>query len=453
MIDPRPDPGTAPGSTAQPAADHGSGSALSVRRDVVLPLGIASVHVFGTLAAVERGADAARPLDLAGWFLLVAGPLALTARSRRPAVVFLVVLATTVLYYGWGYPRGPAFAGLVVAVLSAGVAGHRRLVWVSTAVGLAGYFALATATGSTAVLAPASVAGHLAWVLVVLTGAELARARAERVAAARRARAEAARRRADEERLAIARDLHDVLGHSLSLISVQAGVALAIMDERPEQAKTALTAILQVSRDALAEVRATLGALRQGGTAPLQPSEALSRLDGLVSTAAAAGLHVDLRVRGEPRSLPATVDLAAFRVVQEAVTNVLRHSRAREVLVELEYEATRLTVRVGDAGPAAHPGDVRSGGGLAGMRERTEALGGTFTAGPRSDGGFAIAAVLPLAGASPVPAPGGGSGRSDLTSIPDAPARSGRPGRRAERGPEPPASPSHGSRASSSSPD
>jgi signal transduction histidine kinase len=246
----------------------------------------------------------------------------------------------------------------------------------------------------------------------VLAAAELYRVRRERIARERRERAEAERRRADEERLRIARELHDVLAHSISLINVQAGVALALMDERPEQARTALTTIKAASKEALGEVRQVLGTLRTPGDAPRSPAPGLDRLPELTEQAAAAGLAVDVAVEGRARRLPPGADLAAFRIVQEALTNVVRHSGSRTARVRLRYDAGRVEVRVDDDGPAAAGGDSGGGNGLVGMRERAAALGGAVEAGPRADGGFAVRATLPFA--RPVqdrPEPGLESGR------------------------------------------
>lgn len=197
----------------------------------------------------------------------------------------------------------------------------------------------------------------------------------------------------------MARELHDILAHSISLIHVQAGVALELIDDRPEQARAALVTIKAASKEALGEVRQVLGTLRgPGDVAPRRPAPGLTRLTELTEQAAHAGLTVTVRTVGEAREVPAGVGLAAFRVVQEALTNVIRHSAARRAEVLLDWTGPHtLTVRVDDPGPAAAPeaGEPAGGGnGLAGMRERAAALGGTLTAGPR-EGGFRVQAFLP----------------------------------------------------------
>jgi signal transduction histidine kinase len=209
-------------------------------------------------------------------------------------------------------------------------------------------------------------------------------------------RARAAARRADEERLRIARELHDVLAHSISVINVQAGVGLALLDSDPEQARTALTTIKEASKEALGEVRQVLDTLRTPGEAPRAPAPGLDRLPELVEQAASAGLTVAIEnAGGLPRLSPGT-DLAAFRIVQEALTNVVRHSGSRHARVRLEFARGTLRLRIDDDGPATGAEAGGSGNGLAGMRERAVALGGTIEAGARDDGGFRVLAVLPL---------------------------------------------------------
>ncbi|OLT04564.1 hypothetical protein BJF90_22360 [Pseudonocardia sp. CNS-004] len=173
----------------------------------------------------------------------------------------------------------------------------------------------------------AGASGWLAWLAAYVAAVELWRARRERREQAKAAAEEAERRRGSEERLQIARDLHDVLGHHISLINVQAGVALYLMDDDPEQARSALTAIKQSSRDLLREMRSTLGVLRGvDEEPPHQPVAGLARLDELVEATRAAGLPVTVEIGGEPRELPPSVDTAAYRIIQEALTNARKHA-------------------------------------------------------------------------------------------------------------------------------
>jgi signal transduction histidine kinase len=245
-------------------------------------------------------------------------------------------------------------------------------------------------------------AAGLAWLVAVIAASEGWRARRERLAQTRAAREEAERRRGSEERLRIAQELHDVLGHHISLINVQAGVALYLMDDDPEQARSALAAIKQSSRELLHEMRATLGVLRGVDEhPPHQPVPGLARLDSLVAETRAAGLPVTVEIRGPRRDLPASVDLAAYRIVQEALTNTRKHAGPAQARVVVRYDEHGLTVQVDDDGrgtgsPGSDGGRIAGGGnGLPGMRERAQALGGTIAAGPRPEGGFHIRAFLP----------------------------------------------------------
>jgi signal transduction histidine kinase len=229
--------------------------------------------------------------------------------------------------------------------------------------------------------------------------AEMMKIRAERA----RAREEQERRQASEERLRIARELHDVLGHHLSLISVQAGVGLHLMDNRPEQAREALTAIKTASSEALREVRAVLGVLQpEEEAAPRQPALGLDRLDELTAD---AGLPVTTRITGDRRPLPAEVDRATYRIVQEALTNVRKHAApgsAAEVTVDYAPAELRLSVRNEGVQSDEPPRQDSSpaGTGIGGMRARAESLGGSLVAGPLPAGGFVVSAWLPTAAAT-----------------------------------------------------
>ncbi|MFI8089293.1 sensor histidine kinase [Streptomyces sp. NPDC086080] len=331
--------------------------------------------------------------------LLVAGAMLLW-RRRHPVHVVYGTVAAVLLYAGAGYPYGPVFLTVVVACFGAVVSGHRHATWAAMGVFWAGHLLIAHVLYRW--LPPSG--DHAAswnqeiviatWVVALLAVSELARIRREHWVRERAERVRAARRRADEERLRIARDLHDVLAHSISVINVQAGVGLALLDSDPEQARTALATIKAKSKEALGEVRQVLDTLRAPGTAPRAPAPGLDRLPELVEQAASAGLTVT--VEGEPPPLPPGADLAAFRIVQEALTNVVRHSGSREARVRVGQGGGRLRLCVDDDGPATGADAGGGGTGLAGMRERAAALGGTIEAGPRPDGGFRVVAELPL---------------------------------------------------------
>jgi signal transduction histidine kinase len=223
------------------------------------------------------------------------------------------------------------------------------------------------------------------------------RDRAER---AERTREEEARRQVHEERMRIARELHDVVSHTIGVISVQAGVAAHLLRRRPEKAAESLEAIRQASDEALGELHAMLGVLRDGddGRPPLSPAPGLAELDALVAQAGGAGVEVQVSVEGEPRRLPSAVDLTAYRVVQESLTNVVRHAGASRARVTVSHRAGGVVVEVVDdgRGGAAGNGSGGSGQGIVGMRERARALGGTLEAGPRPEGGFRVLATLPV---------------------------------------------------------
>ena len=208
-----------------------------------------------------------------------------------------------------------------------------------------------------------------------------------------------ARRRLDEERLRIARELHDVVAHTMATINVQAGVAAHVLPTRPEAAAESLQAIKTASKEGLRELRAILNVLRQADDAdPTQPAPGTAQLEDLIAGARRAGLETTLTVTGDPVPLPAAVDLAAYRIIQESLTNTIRHAGPATAAVALGYASHELHIDVTDTGRGqaviAGNGD---GHGLAGMRERAAAVGGTVEAGPGPAGGFRVAARLPLA--------------------------------------------------------
>ncbi|MEU9997255.1 sensor histidine kinase [Streptomyces sp. NPDC050848] len=341
-------------------------------------------------------------LDLLGRSLLLLGSALLLLRHRHPVPVVFGTAAVTLVYFGAGYAYGPVFLLVAVACFAAVVHGHRRAAWWALGLLWAGHLLIAHWLYRHLPPADDSAAPWgqeipvFAFVVAILAASELVRVRREQWAAQRAERAAAERRRADEERLRIARELHDVLAHSISVINVQAGVGLALLDTDPEQARTALTTIKAASKEALGEVRQVLDTLRAPGEAPRTPAPGLDRLPELVEQAASAGLTVSTSTEGKPVPLPPGTDLAAFRIVQEALTNVVRHSGSRTARVVIGHLPGRLELRVDDEGPATGGDAGGSGNGLAGMRERATALGGTIEAGTRPDGGFRVRAVLPV---------------------------------------------------------
>jgi signal transduction histidine kinase len=317
------------------------------------------------------------------------------------------VFAATLSYDLLNYPGGPIWIALIIAFGNAIVTGHRIAAYASL---VAGYAASEWGPGVVRGSFPSasSALGLAAWMLVLLAVSEVIRNRRAYLRASRaqaiqaeRAREEQARREASEQRLDMARELHDVLAHAISLINVQAGVALELIDRRPEQARTALAAIKQASKQALVEVQEVLGELRRPGEQePRAPARGLGDLGELVSGARAAGLAVRTELHGAAVPVPAGVGMAAFRIVQEALTNVARHAGRASVVIQVTYGENALTVQVDDNGPGPAWAPMPGGGnGISGMRKRAAALGGELQAGQRADGGFRVRAQLPLSGA------------------------------------------------------
>jgi signal transduction histidine kinase len=377
---------------------------MGLRRGQVLgAVAVAAIQVAGTAGAAHSHAATGRPYEPLAWGLLVLSAAGLLLR-RRSAVAALVATAVPVwVYLALGYPGGPVYLAVIGALIGALVRGQRVAAWVALAVGYPMFVWVAPLVAGQPPPQPATAVGTAAWLVACAAVVELVKSRRERAVEFRRTRAEESRRRAGEQRMAIARELHDVLAHHISLISVQAGVALHLMDEQPEQARTALTAIRQASRESLGELRSVLELLRHGADgadgadgAPRAPAPGLDALDALVERTSAAGLPVTVEVTGTARPLPAAVGLAAYRIVQEALTNVTRHAgRPVSATVRLDYAPDRLTVEVTDDGPGS--GDTSgTGSGLLGMAERAAALGGQLDAGPRPGGGFRVAARLPV---------------------------------------------------------
>jgi signal transduction histidine kinase len=341
---------------------------------VALALVVGIIQLVGTWAGLHTQPEA-RPLDLLGWVLVLAGPVLLVARRRYRIPVLIAITIVTIAYFSLGYMYGPAFLAMLVAALGAISAGYRRAVAIVCAIGYLVYVGLGhlvpTLLGvQVRVPGLGNALGLGIWLVLTLAMgealrvrsvhfAEVARTRAERD----RARAEQQRRQDSEERLRIAQELHDVLGHHLSLISVQAGVGLHLMDERPEQARTALLAIKQASAEALREVRSVLGVLRaEDERAPRAPAPSLADLSALVDN---PSTKVD--VQGSPRPLPAELDRAAYRILQEALTNVRRHAgTAATATVTIGYRPAELLIRVDDDGPGVPEPGVLTRPGVSG---------------------------------------------------------------------------------------
>jgi len=389
-----------------------------------LPILIGLIQVIGTSLAA-RGQLDARDLDGIGYALLALGPAALLAWRAWPLVSLGGALLATLAYALLDYPKGPFFVAAIVALVGAIRSRYRWAAWVMVVAAYLTYVGFSVSVvmvGGVALRGPSpqDALAVGAWTAVALAVAEAARVRSAHFAEMARARSEAARarseqsrRQASEERLRIAQELHDVLGHHLSLINMRAGVALHLLDSQAtradgadgagsDQAREAFTAIKQASAEALREVRAVLATLHPADeAAPRSPAPGLADLDPLVEQAREAGLPVNVHLEGTPNTLPAEVDRAAYRIVQEALTNVRRHAGASaSAVVTIAWSDRDVTVRVDNDGPLMSTVDDASrsgaGNGIPGMRERATALGGRLTAGPQPGGGFRVEAVLPL---------------------------------------------------------
>ncbi len=357
--------------------------------------GMVAITTHGAHLHVHTG-QGRRDLDGVGVALLLTGPLLLIWSRQVPRLVLGGILALTGVYYLLGYPYGPAFISLIAAFVAAVLLGHHLFAWGSALVALIAYAGLNHLVGWGREPTLTDYVGVVAWLLVVLVGAEAVRWRRERAAEEEHARQEERLRRTTEDRTRMAQEIHDVLGHNISLINVRASVALHLIDEKPEEARAALEAIKDASKDALAELRTVLGLLRQDGEpAPRAPAPGMAQLKDLLADAGASGLAVELDTHGEVHPLPPAVDLAVYRIVQEALTNVIRHAQTASVQVDVTFGEHELVVRVDDDGnvPAAYQ---RSDGiGIRGMRERAVTLGGSLVAGPKNTGGFTVVAHVP----------------------------------------------------------
>ena len=357
-----------------------------------------AVQVGLTLLA-SRHQPERRDSDVFGVMLLVAGVAVLPLRRRWPVPTLAVAYVATLSYWSANYGRGPVFYSVIVALAQVVLTGRRRVAIAAIVAGFIGFPWLGWVLGTTEAPELGQLLALAAWLVTLLTVMELVRSRRDRAREAARSRAEALERRASDERLRIAQELHDAVAHNISLINIHAGVALHLFDERPQQAREALSTIKQSSKEALVELRSILGLLRRADEgAPRTPTPSLAHLDELVARSNAAGLDVQTDIVGDVEHLPRNVDVAAYRIIQESLTNVARHADRPDAVVRVQAIDGALHVEVLDEGSGTRrPSDLPSGGnGIAGMRERATAIGGTFEAGPRPGRGFAVRARLPI---------------------------------------------------------
>jgi signal transduction histidine kinase len=382
-------------------------------KDVAFAVLVAAVLLAGTYGEAHpsspsdtiqfRGHHVPVP-PVAALLLVAIACLALAGRRRWPVTVLAVSTAAVAAFSLLGYVNGAALVAPILALYAAATQVSVRRAVAATVVTVVvlmvatgarnpfgqisgGGFDLVPFLGAAALFAGIAVANRRAY-------AESIRARAEQAAE------QAARQRIDEERLRIARELHDVVAHTMATINVQAGVAVHVLPTRPEAAADALQAIKAASKEGLRELRAILNVLRQADDAdPTQPAPGTAQLETLVDGARRAGLETTLSVTGTPAPLPAAVDLAAYRIVQESLTNAIRHAGPAQASVWLSYGDDELRIDVADTGRGKPVGVSEGAGhGLVGMRERAAAVGGSVETGPSPGGGFRVAARLPLHG-------------------------------------------------------
>lgn len=367
--------------------------------NTALVLGAAGVMAVGTN---HVSTATARP-GLMGWLLLGTSAGALWFRRRWPTAVMWTTIAAGLAYHALDAPGAFYTVTIVLGIYSAAAFGHRSTAIVGVVVALGTFYAADLIFDTRHFLTPEGALWFGGWLTVGLLMGEVARGRADRIGAterqareAERHRQEEALRRAGEERMRMARELHDVLAHSISIINVQAGVAVHHLDTDPEKSRAALATVRRTGKQALGELRSSLGVLRDTDAAPPRaPSPGLSDIDQLVAATREAGLTIQLEQHGDLEAIPPDVELAAYRVIQESLTNVTRHAGAAVVTVTIERRPGELLLRVDDDGRGSD-GVPDGSHGIIGMRERLRALGGRLDAGPRPEGGFRVEGRMPV---------------------------------------------------------
>nr|WP_119611478.1 sensor histidine kinase [Streptomyces acidiscabies] len=380
-------------------------------QDVLLALFVTAMQVQGTVAlAAARGTEQRWLGDVGylGYALLVVGGLVVAVRRLWPVAAFTVAAVASLVYYALDFPDGYGWLGLMITLYTVAAYGDGR-----RSLRVAGVGAVVLAAGWLSASADVEPREAIGWVFFRIgvtamstTLGESVRSRRviaadaqERAELAERTREEEARARVDAERLRIAREVHDTVAHAIAIINVQSGVTAHVLDKRPEQAREALQTIEQTSSRTLQEMRAILGVLRGDDDRPV-PHASLEQIDDLTAEARAAGLDVTLSVDPPSARLPSAVDSAAYRILQESITNIIRHTGPTRVTVAVNTGIDHLEIRVTDQGRAGTNGTGRGdkpGRGILGMRERCQLLSGDFNAEPTPGGGFEVTARLPLA--------------------------------------------------------
>jgi len=367
--------------------------------DVLLPIPIIAVGMVGTSHISAESSE--RPVDALTFIVVGMAGGSLLARRRWPLATLLVVAAALAVYTAREYPGGPVYLTGPVALYSFAAANERRVAYVAAGAMTAMLMAVRLVTRP-------SLGGDdlllLAWAAAAVLAADAMRGRRERAAAAleRRRymdehREGETKRRLAEDRLQIARDLHDSVAHSMATINVQAGAASRVIGRDPQQATEALEAIRIASRDVLNELAAMLDLLREGDAALRQPTPDLGQLGALVASSRRAGLDVAVTAEGDLGEISPAISTTAYRIVQEALTNVIRHSGTDRATVTVSRQQGQgLDVEVADLGAGlASPANEGSGMGLVGIRERAAVTGGSCEVGPRPEGGFRVRVTWP----------------------------------------------------------
>ncbi|MET0144462.1 MAG: histidine kinase [Ilumatobacteraceae bacterium] len=360
---------------------------------VGVPAAVLGIGVLGTLHIGAE--DGQRDVDALAVALVVVCSAVLIGRRRWPLATLVVVVACAVTYILFDYPGGPIFLAIPVALYSFALASERKASFVAAGV-------VTVVLDGVRIVVQRDVGPEdlllAGWAAATVLAADAMRGRRERAVFLEERRDEETRRRMAEDRLRIARDLHDSVAHSMATINVQSGVAAHVLDRNPAQATVALEAIRIASRDVLDELAAMLGVLRDEPTADRAPTPDLRELDGLIASSRRAGLTVSVTVDGDVDDASPAVSMAAYRVVQEALTNVIRHAGTSSATVSVAVDGRgQLAVEVLDDGRGSVTGDgtAGTGMGLRGVRERAAITGGACDIGPRPAGGFRVAVRWP----------------------------------------------------------
>lgn len=357
---------------------------------------LATCFVLTGLTTTSQSSTTYKPRDGLAIGLILATTLPYYARRLAPLPVFGVSMTAVAALFVNRYPAGALPMVIAVGAYTVGV--YRPLHDVVLAAAFMNLAFLVMVVGDSPDFGGAEFVTSVAVFGATMLVGWTTQSRRLRLDALEREQGEAALRAVTEERLRIAQELHDVVAHSLGLIAVQAGVGMHVIDTNPAEARRALEHISQTSRSSLAEIRRTLGMVRSGDAPTYAPTPGLADLPRLVQEVGDSGLLVELTLAPDSIGLPPGVELAAYRIVQEALTNSIRHAHAHRAAVRVDVEAGMLHLVVTDDGSGANGGGRLGGHGLVGMRERVAVFGGSLDVGPAPDGGFRVDATLPYGG-------------------------------------------------------